>query len=218
MASTLAHELNQPLSAITSYATGCLNKMKARDFDEADIAAVLEKLTIQAKRAGSIIARVHDLARKQEPQFSPVDMKVLLHDVAKLVVSTAREQGIKLVVLPGNDLPPVQADRILLEQVLLNLMRNGFEAMANVTGETRALTIASRRAGDVVEVSVADRGPGISEEISGLLFTPFVSTKPEGMGMGLNICRSIIELHRGSLWFEARPEGGVAFIFTLPLA
>jgi two-component system sensor histidine kinase DctS len=218
MASTLAHELNQPLSAITSYATGCLNKMKARDFDKADIAAALEKLTIQAKRAGGIIARVHDLARKREPKLRPVDMTTLLHDIAALVASTAREQGIMLVVLPGNDLLPVQADRILLEQVLLNLMRNGFEAMANLAGETRALTIASRRAGDVVEVSVADRGPGIAEEINGLLFTPFVSTKPDGMGMGLNICRSIIELHKGSLWCEARPEGGVAFIFTLPLA
>jgi two-component system, LuxR family, sensor histidine kinase DctS len=218
MASTLAHELNQPLSAITSYATGCLNKMVARDFDKADIATALEKLTIQAKRAGGIIARVHDLARKREPIFSPVDMTNLLHEVEELGAATAQEHGITLVVKPDNELPPVQADRILLEQVLLNLMRNGLESMANVTGETRKLTIASRRAGDTAEVSVADRGPGISEEIGELLFTPFVSTKPDGMGMGLNICRSIIELHKGSLWFETRPEGGVAFIFTIPLA
>jgi two-component system, LuxR family, sensor histidine kinase DctS len=218
MASTLAHELNQPLSAIAGYATGGLNRIESGEFDGEEAATLLKKLATQARRAGTIIRRIHDFVRKREPKFGPVDPAVLLHDTAGFIGSVARVQGVELIVQPEPDLPIIRGDRILLEQALLNLVRNGFEAMANMPRESRAMTMSARRRDDAIEISIADRGLGIADEVAALLFTPFVSTKPDGMGMGLNICRSIVELHKGRLWCEPRQDRGTAFIFTIPLA
>jgi len=217
LASTLAHELNQPLAAIAGYAIGCLNKIKSEKADVSEIGEAIEKLATQAQRAGSIISRVLDFARKREPKFGPVDSTKLLNDVAGFMASAAREQDTTVIVTPEPALPSIQGDRILLEQALLNLVRNGFEAIANTPREARMLTLSSRRVDHAIEISVADRGSGIADEIRELLFTPFVTTKREGMGMGLNICRSIVEMHKGRLWCEARPGGGTTFTFTIPL-
>jgi two-component system sensor histidine kinase DctS len=227
MASTISHELNQPLAAVSSYATGCLNMIHAGHGAD-EIVGALEKLEVQARRAGRIVRRVHDFVRKREPRFAAVDVVALVVDLAGFVAPDARKAGVDIEL----DLPEtprmVTADRVLIEQVLFNLVRNGMEAMVATAERPRRLDIAvSRRPTheaatapsetiDEVVVEIADRGPGIPPEIADKLFSPFWSTKPEGMGMGLNICRSIVELHQGRLEFRARDGGGTVFTVALP--
>ena len=227
MASTISHELNQPLAAIASYATGCLNLIRIGR-PTGDLTGALEKLEVQAQRAGRIIRRVHDFVRKREPRFAALDVVALVGELAAFLAPDARKAGVEVdLALPPAPLL-VDADRILLEQVLFNLMRNAMEAMAATRKPARRLDVSARfrppseadahhADGDVV-VEVADRGPGIPPDVADKLFSPFFSTKPEGMGMGLNICRSIVELHQGRLEFTARPGGGTVFTLTLPAA
>ncbi len=131
--------------------------------------------------------------------------------------SDARQQGVRLVLEMGRDLPAVMADRILLQQVVVNLMRNGIEAMATTRRDRRRLSVTVQEVDGTVLTRIQDRGCGISSENAEKLFSPFFTTKTEGMGMGLNICRSIIEHHQGRLWFEPAPEGGTVFLFSLPV-
>jgi two-component system sensor histidine kinase DctS len=220
MASTLAHELNQPLAAIASYNTGCLNLLAAGTFDPREIREALEKLGVQAQRAGRIIRRVHDFVRKSEPKRAPCSLAEIVDDCLGFVEAEARQRRVRLVSdLPP--LPPVLADRLMLEQVLLNLIRNGMDAMSATPIARRVLRISARRRADEVVISIADNGCGIAPEVRDKLFTAFFSTKPDGMGIGLSICRSIIEFHRGRLWVEdnatAAGESGTIFTFTLPL-
>ncbi|WP_210215584.1 sensor histidine kinase [Mongoliimonas terrestris] len=216
MASTLAHELNQPLAAIASYAAGSLNMLRSGRFETAEVAGALEKLSVQADRAGRIIRRIQDFVRKREPRFGAVLVADVVEDSVAFSANDLAAAGVRLEVDVGPDLPPVTADRILLEQVLLNLVRNGAEAMAGLSD--RVLTVTARRQGAEVAITVADRGCGIDGAVAGRLFDAFVSTKPEGMGMGLNICRSIVELHKGRLAHAPRPGGGTVFTVTLPAA
>src|ERR1035437_8760558 len=217
MASTLAHELNQPLAAITSYNTGCLNKLESGDFTSNELRDALGKLGVQAQRAGRIIRRVHDFVRKSEPKLARCDLAEVIDDSIGLIESAAKLLNIRIVREIQDKRPELMADRVMLEQVLLNLMRNGVEAMSNVTPERRRLTISLKQVDDQMELRVVDRGSGISPDVQEKLFTPFFSTKSEGMGMGLNICRSIIEFHRGRLWVEDNPEGGTIFVIILPV-
>lgn len=222
MASTLAHELNQPLAAIASYAAGCLNRATAGGNGDAEMVAALERLGQQAQRAGVIIRRVHDFVRKSDPVLQPCRIAEVLRDSVEFIAADARKRGIRLQLDLAADGALVTADRILIEQVMLNLMRNAIEAMAPArTGDQepagQELTVSLRRQDNDIVVAVSDRGPGIAPEIRDRLFTAFVTTKAEGMGMGLNICRTIVELHRGRLWHEAAPQGGSRFCFTLPL-
>ncbi|AWK87958.1 PAS domain-containing sensor histidine kinase [Azospirillum thermophilum] len=228
MASTLAHELNQPLSAIASYCTGCLNKLRSDRFEREEVAAALDKLAAQARRAGQIIRRVHEFVRKREPVVAPCSLTRVAEDCVALMGADAARHGVRLELEAAEGLPEVCGDRILLQQVVLNLMRNGIEAMARTPRGDRRLTIAvsageagpgERQAGEpAVRLSVQDRGCGIPPENAASLFTPFFTTKSEGMGMGLNICRSIVEHHRGRLWFEPGEDGGTRFLVSLPVA
>ena len=216
MASSLAHELNQPLAAIASYAAGCLNKLRSGDFEAAELARAVEKLGAQAQRAGRIIRRVHDFVRKSEPNLAPCALHGVIADSLDLLEADARRRGVRIESdLAARD-PVVRGDRIMLEQVMLNLLRNGMEAMAEQPEDARRLTVATAEVEGMVLVSVGDRGPGIPPQVASHLFEPFFTTKAEGMGMGLNICRSVIEQHQGRLWFEERPGGGSLFRFTLP--
>jgi two-component system sensor histidine kinase DctS len=220
MASTLAHELNQPLAAIASYNTGCLNLLNAGQTDPKEILPALEKIGLQAQRAGKIIRRVHDFVRKSEPKRAPCAVGEVIEDCLGFVETEARKRHVRIDCdLPP--LPPVPADRLMLEQVLLNLIRNGMEAMAATPEAERALRIAVEIGDGELLVSVGDQGSGIAPEIRDKLFTAFFTTKPEGMGIGLSICRSIIEFHRGRLWAEDNPQSptgsGTIFRFTLPL-
>ena len=220
MASTLAHELNQPLAAIASYNAGCLNLLARPDCTPDNIRPALEKISVQAQRAGKIIRRVHDFVRKSEPKRAPCSLGDVIEDCLGFVEADARKHRIQIECTVPH-LPPIPADRLMLEQVLLNLIRNGMEAMATTPAAERTLRIATDVSATELRVSVSDCGCGIAPEIRDKLFTAFFTTKPEGMGVGLSICRSIIEFHRGRLWAEDNlqsPTGsGTIFIFTLPL-
>lgn len=217
MASTLAHELNQPLAAITSYNAGCLNKLESGNFNAGQFKEALGKLAVQAQRAGHIIRRVHDFVRKSEPKLAPCDLAEVIDDSIGFIEGAAKSRGVRIVREIQGMRPELMADQVMLEQVLLNLMRNGIEAMSDVPADRRRLTIKLSQVDNQMEIRVVDRGPGISPEVAEKLFTPLFSTKADGMGMGLNICRSIIEFHHGRLWVEANPEGGSIFVITLPI-
>ncbi|MGB7987997.1 MAG: PAS domain S-box protein [Candidatus Methylophosphatis roskildensis] len=219
LASTLAHELNQPLSAIASYNTGCINRLEEGQIDREQILAVLKKLGQQAQRAGQIVRRVHEFVRRSEPNRVPASVDAIVEDSVELLDPAARKRGARIDVSYGKDLPEVLADRVMVEQVILNLARNGLDAMTDLPLDERVLSLSTaRNDDDTLRVSIADRGCGISGDTERKLFSPFFTTKAEGMGMGLNICRSIVELHKGRLWFEPNPTGGTIFHFTLPLA
>jgi two-component system, LuxR family, sensor histidine kinase DctS len=216
MASTLAHELNQPLASIASYATGSLNLLRGESADLGAVREAIGKLALQAERAGRIIRRIQDFARKREPRFRRIAIATLIEETIGLAAVDARNLGMRIEATVAPHLPPVTADRTLLEQVLLNLLRNAMEAMTGAA--ERVLSLSAELAGAEVVIAVADRGPGIDESVEGRIFDAFVSTKAEGMGMGLNICRSIVELHHGRLTHTPRPGGGTIFTVVLPAA
>ena len=217
MASTLAHELNQPLAAITSYNTGCLNKLESGNFSPDELKHALGKIAVQAQRAGQIIRRVHDFVRKSEPKLAPCDLAEVIDDSVGFIDAAAKLLNIRIEREIQGMRPELMADPVMIEQVLLNLMRNGIEAMSETPLENRRLTVKLYQKDDHMQIRVIDRGSGIPLELREKLFTPFYSTKTEGMGIGLNICRSIIEFHRGRLWVEDNPEGGTIFVFPLPI-
>lgn len=217
MASTLAHELNQPLAAIASYGAGCLNLIRSEKVDPPALTEALEKLGTQAQHAGHIIRRVHDFVRKSEPKITPIPVEPLVQESAAFAEAEARKYGARIEIDLPEGLPHIEADRILMQQVLLNLIRNGIEAMAHIAWDERILRVSARAEEGGVVLAVEDRGMGIPETLRGRLFEPFVSTKPDGMGMGLNICRSIVEMHKGHLTLEAREGGGTVFSATLPV-
>ncbi len=220
MASTLAHELNQPLAAIASYNTGCLNLLRNEHATPADILPAMEKIGVQAQRAGKIIRRVHDFVRKSEPKRAPCQLGEVIDDCLGFVEAEARKRQVR-IEYAGAPSNPVLADRLMLEQVLLNLIRNGMEAMAETAEKDRVLELTAEIRSDELCIGVADNGSGIAPDIRDKLFTAFFTTKPDGMGVGLSICRSIIEFHRGRLWAEDNPRSpngrGTIFRFTLPL-
>ncbi|MEW6515265.1 MAG: PAS domain S-box protein [Pseudomonadota bacterium] len=220
MASSLAHELNQPLSAISSYTAGCRNLIAA-GAPQAEIDDALAKCQDQAQRAGRIIRRIYEFVRRHEPKTEPCDLDVLLADLLTLIEADARRQRVRIVRDIAPDLPTIQADSILLGQAILNLMRNGIEAMALTAENQRVLSVVAKVTDGQVLISITDRGSGISAETAAQLFEPFYTTKLEGLGVGLNICRSVVEAHHGRLRFEAVPksaEGGTVFHISLPLS
>jgi C4-dicarboxylate-specific signal transduction histidine kinase len=217
MASTLAHELNQPLSAIANYCMGCVTRMQSGNWKQEELLAAMQKASFQAERAGKIIRRVREFVKKSEPRRSAVPIGEVLDDALGFAEIDARRMGIRVEEEVPEGLPAVYADRIMIEQVVLNLVRNGLDSMHDNPPETKVLRVRARALGPLsVEVAVIDRGHGIGEEERKHLFSPFYTTKSEGMGMGLNICRSIIEFHDGRLTVESNPEGGTIFSFTLP--
>lgn len=218
MASSLAHELNQPLSAVSNYAMGCVSRLESGAYLPEELLAAMQKAAFQAERAGKIVRRMRDFVRKSEPRCALVPLADIVDDAIGFAEMDARKAGIAIEVDIPPNLPPVNVDRIMVEQVVLNLVKNGIEAMAGTPRQRRQLTVAARRRnGDVqVEVEVRDNGHGIEDGEAERLFTPFFTTKPQGMGMGLNICRTIVEFHNGHLWAEPNPAGGTIFRFTLP--
>ena len=218
MASSLAHELNQPLSAIANYNMGCVNRLQANDYRPEELLAAMQKASAQAERAGKIIRRVRDFVKKSEPNRGPVEIANVIEEVIGFAEIEARKAGARISVSVPSDLPAAYADKIMIEQVVLNLVKNGIEAMHDTPRGERELAISARANGkDFIEVKVADRGHGVLVGQTEKLFAPFYTTKPEGMGMGLNICRSIVEFHHGRLWAVANSGGGSVFSFTLPV-
>lgn len=217
MASSLAHELNQPLAAIASYNAGCLNMLESGAADTAELKSALAKSAEQAQRAGRIIRRIYEFVRRAEPKSEPCDLAEIIEQVLGLVEADARRQGVRIQRETTGSLPLLQGDRVLIAQALLNLVRNAIEAMRGIAAERRQLSVATTVAANSISIDIADLGCGISTEAVARLFEPFYTTKTEGMGMGLNICRSVIEAHRGRLWYEPNPAGGSIFHVQLPL-
>jgi two-component system sensor histidine kinase DctS len=216
MASSLAHELNQPLAAIASYAAGSLNILKDEDAPRDSVATALEKLSVQAARAGEIIRRIQDFVRKRDPKFEIVDLGAVARDTTQFLSADARSRDTTIDIRVEPGLRAVRADRILLEQVLLNLMRNGIEAMQATPAGDKSLEISVSAHDGRQVIEVRDRGPGIDDAVARRLFEPFMTSKKDGMGMGLNICRTIVELHQGSLSHRRHPQGGTIFSLELP--
>ena len=221
ISSMLAHELNQPLAAISSYTTGALNLLgRAADsgapLDPAILKPALEQASVQARRAGQIIRSVHEFVKKREPERQAVHIASLVDGIGALIEMQASKYFVAIQTSMADALPAVSADRMMLEQVLLNLTRNGIEAMQDVAPERRVLRIAAAHEAGHVTVAVIDQGHGIAPDVAERLFLPFFSTKAEGMGMGLSICRTAIEFHGGTLTHASNPGGGTIFQFVLP--
>lgn len=217
MASSLAHELNQPLSAITSYLRGAGTLLKAERIDRERIGEALDRSAVQALRAGDIIKRLREFVAKGETQHALENPAVLLEEAAALALVGAKEHGVRVSLRCDRDLPDIVVDRIQVQQVALNLIRNAVEAME--TANRRELTISVHRQDDHLALfSVADTGTGIAPEIADQLFQPFVTSKVNGMGVGLSICRTIIEGHGGSISAKPNDGGGTIFEFTIPFA
>jgi len=228
MASLLSHELNQPLSAISSYATASLNLMEREAHDPQLLAMLREalmRIAAQAERAGRVIKSVHDFVRRREHSREPVPLDELFETVMPLVRLQARKSGTLIELDLQTPSPTLHCDRTMVEQVLLNLTRNAIQAMDGPTPlADRVLTLTVRQLSKRwITFSVADRGPGIPPEVATRLFTPFFTTRSEGMGLGLSLCRTVIEQHGGAMEFESVPAGagaghGTVFRFTLPAA
>jgi two-component system sensor kinase FixL len=214
VATGLAHELNQPLTAILNYTNAGLDIAENGD---PELKAVLGKIAEQASRAGNIIRRLRAFVEKRGPNRAEEDIAHTVDEAIRLGQINPSERGIKLRVDVEHGLPKVWIDRIQIQQVLINLMKNAAEAMES--SPTREMTVTIGQAGpSFVEIAVGDTGPGISAEMAEKLFQPFVTTKAHGMGMGLSICRGIIESHGGRLRLEPNPGGGAKFRFNVPIA
>jgi two-component system, LuxR family, sensor histidine kinase DctS len=231
MASLLSHELNQPLAAISSYASGSINLLKAKgaspgdraaDVPLADIELAMRRISEQAERAGKVIKSVHDFVRRRDKEREAVEPWALIDAITPLVALQARKLGVRVETRLAPDLPPVLCDRTMVEQVLLNLARNAMQAMDRPEIRHRVLVLGVRRAiidpERCLEFMVSDLGPGIAPEIEQQLFTPFFTTKAEGMGLGLSLCRTVIEQHGGTLAFAPHQPQGTVFTFTLPVS
>jgi PAS domain S-box-containing protein len=218
MATGLAHELNQPLAAATAYAQTCSRLVSSGATDLGALREPLQEIAAEARRASEIVRRLRDFVRKRPPHRSSVDLNKLVRQVAQLMEHEAHSNGVSLELHLAEALPRVLGDSIQVQQVVLNLARNSVEALAASGAQTRQVRIGTALAeDDSLAVSVHDNGPGIPEETAGRLFDPFFSTKPDGLGMGLSISRSIIEDHGGRLWLARDPDGGTLFQFTLPV-
>lgn len=215
MASTLAHELNQPLTAVASYLNGArrlIDGGKPADLPMAR--GAIESAAEQALRAGQIIRRLREFVARGESDRQVEDIRALVEEASALALVGAREAGVQFTLQAADDVPPVLADKVQVQQVILNLMRNAIEAMSD--GAVRELTVTIHSvAGDMVQIDVSDTGSGIASDILPDLFQPFVTSKPHGMGVGLSISRTIMEAHGGQLWAEPRPGGGTIFHMTL---
>ena len=233
MASLLSHELNQPLAAISSYATGSMNLLRDRQqaipggagaWAESDemLQTAVRRIAEQAERAGRVIKSVHDFVRRRDQARERVRPQDLLDAIMPLVILQARKLDVYVRTVVPADLPALHCDRTMVEQVLLNLVRNGMQAMDHPDTSPRELLIQVRRGaastrGGWLEFSVTDHGAGISEDVARQLFTPFFTTKPEGMGLGLSLCRTVVEQHGGALQYAAQLPQGTVFTFTLPI-
>jgi two-component system sensor kinase FixL len=216
MVSGIAHEVNQPLTAISNYASACRRMVQAGTASGEELAGALDKIGVQAERAGQVIRGLRALVRRRDEVRRPLDCNRLIRDVATLVEFDVRQAGFRLVLKLAEPLPATVGDAVQIQQVVLNLIRNGLDAMLEKSsGDT--LSVETAVVDGKVEIRVTDSGPGLSAAALERLFEPFFTTKPQGIGLGLSICKSIIGAHHGELRGEAAPAGGARFRVRLPL-
>ncbi|HSQ00389.1 MAG TPA: PAS domain S-box protein [Candidatus Dormibacteraeota bacterium] len=213
MAASIAHELNQPLAAIVNYARGCALRLGPSDA-AAEVLEALERIAAEALRASEVVHSLKRVIRKEPPREAAIDLAALAHEAVQLVHTEATDRGIGMRFDAARGLRPVWGDRTQLQQVVLNLLRNAIEAIAQLPGLVE-LRIAPL--GEGLRLSVSDSGAGVPPRLLEHIFMPFFTTKSSGLGMGLSISRTIVEAHGGRLWAEANPSGGATFSFTLPL-
>ncbi len=228
MASSVAHELNQPLTAITNYCNGMVSRVKNESIEKGDLIAALQKTARQAERAGQIIQRIRAFVKRSEPQRQPAQAKQIVEDAVDLAGIELRRRNVSLHSYVAQRLPTLMVDPILIEQVVLNLVKNAAEAIdsAHLPASRRHIELRvvprhTAEEGGVIEISVTDMGPGLKEEVIARLYEAFFSTKAEGLGIGLSLCRSIVESHRGRMRGQNIYNGtqvvGCRFAFTLPV-
>ena len=221
MATTLAHEINQPIGAAANLLRGSVMRLQRGDLDadgRQGLLQALQRATEQVLFASRVIARIREYTHSHTPKRAPIDVAALLRACVSLLDWETEREGVRVDLLAPAAPLWILADEVMLQQLFVNLMRNAIDAMrGNATG-TRRLDLSVRVEGSQVEVTVRDSGCGISEAAEQTLFVPFVSTKPTGTGIGLNICRSFVELHQGRLWFTRNDDGpGTSFHAALPL-
>ncbi len=228
MASSVAHELNQPLTAITNYCNGMVTRVKAGGIGNDDLVAALEKTAHQARRAGQIIHRIRAFVKRSEPQRQRAQAAQIVDNAVELAGIELRRRRVQIQTYVAQHLPPLMVDPILIEQVLLNLLKNAAEAIDNAQLpatrrriELRVLPRHTAEDGAAIEFSVRDDGPGMKPEVLARMYEAFYSTKSDGLGIGLGLCRSIVESHRGRLRAQNLYNGesvvGCRFSFTLPV-
>jgi len=207
---------NQPLTAATNYLQAAHLLLAGGDSVAIERTAnLIENASTQVTRATEIIRHLRDFLRRGETEQRAEDIGKVIEEAAALALIGSRERGVRVHLRVASRIPPALIDKVQIQQVVINLIRNAIEAMEG--SERRELTISAAMVEDGgIEISIGDTGPGVAPEVADRLFQPFVTTKTQGMGVGLSICRSIIEAHNGRLWVEPNPEGGTIFHFTVP--
>lgn len=219
LAAALAHELNQPLAAIATFSEACIQLLSREAPDPEKLRNNVEQIAVQAQRAGRAIRELRAFLAQGDAEKAAVDLNGLVQTAADLIAAEARARGVSLTLDLAEPLPPVLAAAVHVEHLLLNLLQNGIEAIRGAGLTNGSIVLATRKiAGDRVQISVRDTGPGLNAETAQRIFEPFYTTKAEGLGMGLAISRSIVEAHGGKLWADAAGAPGAAFHVTLPVA
>ena len=215
MAASIAHELNQPLTAVVTHAYACREWLREDALNIHKASSTAEKIIQESTRASDVVNRVRALFRKEAQTRALTDINALIHSVARLLRDETIRRDISIRLMLADELPDLEVDSVQIHQVLLNMAMNSMDAMAGISGP-RELTIRScQKNVDEALILIEDHGPGIAEDIAKRIFEPFFTTKPNGTGMGLAICRSIIEMHDGRIWAENGPNGGAVFHFTV---
>jgi signal transduction histidine kinase/CheY-like chemotaxis protein len=217
LAASLAHELNQPLTAILSNAQAAQRFLRAKPEDLEEVREILKDIVADNSRAGEVIRRLRALVKKEEPEFAPINIASVIGEVVELVHSDGILRNIRLQLECQDGLPNVRGDRVQLQQVVLNLLINAFDAMKDGNAQEHNVKVrAIANGAGTVEISVRDHGTGLTSNSLGKIFQPFYTTKRDGLGMGLSISRSIVEAHGGQLWARNNVEHGATFYFTIP--
>ncbi len=218
MAAGIAHEINQPLAAVSTYADGCRRLLERNRLEPDRIDLALTKIGEQARRAGEVVKRMRSLAKDQPGLLERRSINDVINELIDLARLEARESDAPIELRLADEIDDVVIDTVQVQQVILNLIRNGLEAMVTASQCQLGLLIITCQRDERVEVAVVDHGVGVAEDQLEQIFHPFETTKADGMGIGLSICNTIIRRHGGRLWCESNPDGGSRFVFTLPTA
>ena len=217
LTASIAHEVNQPIAATVTNAQAALRWLDRRPADLDEVRQALARIVDAGNRAGNVLGRIRDLIRKAPPRKDRLDVNRAIREVIELTRSEAIKHAVAVRTELADGLTIIPGDRVQLQQVILNLIINAVEAMSGTANGPRELRIGTEQGSDAVLVAVRDSGPGLAPEALDRLFDSFYTTKPNGLGLGLSICRSIIEAHGGRLWASANVPSGAVFQFTLPV-